>query len=779
MKAGVRFGTKAATLECLAPRLTSARVLPMLRFAVEEWRVSRAAVLKRLQACRWSAQAVIVRSSAALEDAGGSSMAGRFLSVPDVAGKAELCEAVEKVIRSYGPEGRGDEVFVQPMIKRAVLSGVAFSREPSSGAPYAVINYDDRSGATDSVTSGLGENLRTMYWYRDAPVPPPKPLDAVAALLAELEALLDCDAIDLEFAVTREDGLVLLQVRQLTSEALAVAVSERHRETLAQIRANLEARFGPHPYLHGTRTVFGVMPDWNPAEIIGVRPRPLALSLYKELVTDSIWAYQRDNYGYRNLRSFPLLVSFAGLPYIDVRVSFNSFIPADVRPELSERLVNYYIASLIDSPSHHDKVEFEIIFSCYTLDLPQRLEALAQHGFAPHERAELEASLRRLTNRIIHGEKGLWRGDIERIQQLDRRRITILHSRLDHVAKIYWLLEDCKRYGTLPFAGLARAGFIAVQLLKSLVSTGVFTAADYENFMTGIDTVGSRMGRDLRALGRAEFLERYGHLRPGTYNILSPRYDEAPDLYFDWPAIRPAEAPQQDPFTLSLEQLRRAKQQLGEHGLEHDALGLFDFIKAAIEGREHAKFVFTRSLSDALRLLKQLGEAHGLTADEMSLTDVACIRQLCASSDDVAQVLRASAAQGARNYTLTQQIILPPLVTTPEDAWGFHLPPSEPNYVTMKSARGPVRVISESAEGDLRGAILMIPSADPGYDWIFARGIAGFITMFGGVNSHMAIRAGELGIPAVVGAGKVLYEAWSGAGILEVDCPSRQVRKIR
>ena len=43
---------------------------------------------------------------------------------------------------------------------------------------------------------------------------------------------------------------------------------------------------------------------------------------------------------------------------------------------------------------------------------------------------------------------------------------------IDKISRIYWLLEDCKRYGTLPFAGLARAGFIAVQLLRSLVAVG-------------------------------------------------------------------------------------------------------------------------------------------------------------------------------------------------------------------------------------------------------------------------------------------------------------------
>ena len=86
----------------------------------------------------------------------------------------------------------------------------------------------------------------------------------------------------------------------------------------------------PHPFLYGNRAIYGVMPDWNPAEIVGIKPHTLALSLYREIITDAIWAYQRDNYGYRNLRSFPLLVELEGMPYIDIRVSFNSFIPASL-----------------------------------------------------------------------------------------------------------------------------------------------------------------------------------------------------------------------------------------------------------------------------------------------------------------------------------------------------------------------------------------------------------------------------------------------------------------
>ena len=43
------------------------------------------------------------------------------------------------------------------------------------------------------------------------------------------------------------------------------------------------------------------MPDWDPAEIIGTKPRPLALSMYRELITDHVWSKNRTNYGYKNV----------------------------------------------------------------------------------------------------------------------------------------------------------------------------------------------------------------------------------------------------------------------------------------------------------------------------------------------------------------------------------------------------------------------------------------------------------------------------------------------
>jgi glutamine kinase len=532
----------------------------------------------------------------------------------------------------------------------------------------------------------------------------------------------------------------------------------------------------PHPYLHGKRSVYGVMPDWNPAEIIGLKPRPLALSLYRELITDSIWAYQRDNYGYKNLRSFPLLVSFHGLPYIDVRVSFNSFIPRDMKPELAERLANYYIERLLAQPTLHDKVEFEIIFSCYTLDLPERLQALAQHGFSGDDISDITGLLRNLTNKIINNEDGLWRRDREKVDKLVARLPTIRDASIDKISRVYWLLEDCKRYGTLPFAGLARAGFIATQFLNSLEATGVLDKAGHAAFMSDLETVGSEIGRDFAHLSKEDFLARYGHLRPGTYDILSPRYDEAPDLYFDWSTRRQRHSTPSR-FLLSVGQLRLIERLLKEHGIDHDILSLIDFIKGGIEGREYAKFVFTRSLSDALSLIKQIGEENGLSTDDCSFLDIAVIRSIYTESGCVRSRLKASVAEGRRRYELTRRLVLPPLISAPEDASAFHLPSIHPNFITKQCVTAPVSTIDDSPE-ELKDTILFVPSADPGFDWIFSRGIAGFVTQFGGVNSHMAIRAKELAMPAVIGAGETLFGHWKRADTICLDCGNQQVQVI-
>lgn len=764
------FATKAQTLQAVGPVLRTARVPESCHFTVEEWNRAPSSVLAGLAEQDWSDGPLIVRSSALGEDCAAGSRAGAYLSVAGI-GLQQLPQAIAAVIEAYGKDQRvpqgGDRVLVQPLLAEVVLSGVAFTRDPGTGAPYLVVNACE-GGNTAAITGGT-HGGQCFYHVPGAADPAHPVLPRLAQLARELSVLCETDALDIEFALTADGVLWLLQVRPLLLKVPAID-GDRHRLLLDAVAAKVEQAVRPHPFLNGSRTVFGIMPDWNPAEIIGIRPTPLALSLYRDLVTDSIWAYQRHNYGYKNLRSFPLLHHFHGLPYIDVRVSFNSFVPRTVDDDLAARLVDYYIGRLTERPALHDKVEFEIVLSAYAFDIDARMAELASHGFSAKDCDALGQALRQLTNRIINRTSGLWQSDSEKLDILEVRRRTILDSHMPPVAKIYWLLEDCKRYGTLPFAGLARAGFVAVQLLRSLCAVGVFSQADYDAFMATLDTIGSQIARDSVDMSHTGFLAKYGHLRPGTYDIRAPRYDEAPQLFGTGGTEA---APPRPTFALSLGQMRDIETMLGAHGLDNDVVGLFNFLQAAIEGRERAKFIFTRNLSDALMLLSQFGQDLGFGRDDLAYVNIDVIRDLHASCADPRAVLADSIATGRRRYEETCSLVLPALITRPEDVRSFRQLETEPNFITLGTVTAPV---ADMARPDsLNGAIVCIPSADPGYDWIFSHGIAGLITAYGGANSHMAIRANELGIPAVIGAGETLYQRWSRTRLLRMDCANRLV----
>ncbi len=785
----IRLGTKAETLCRMQNRLNQASVLPIVYFTVKEWHHEPDRYWKQ---CRelWKHIRVIVRSSAINEDTQEGSQAGKFESVADVAldNRQEFDKAVETVINSYTDDNETDQILVQPMIENVKSCGVAFTLDPNTMGNYYVINYDE-SGSTSSITSGNGQNNKLLYIFKGIETEVrPDYINRLCMTLKELEILFGQKNLDVEFALTNEAGndkLYILQVRALCITGQP-ADYQTQCDVLKRIDAKIKSDACSKPYLCGNRNIYGVMPDWNPAEMIGIRPKALALSLYREMITDSVWAYQRDNYGYRNLRSFPLMVDFGGLPYIDVRVSFNSFVPAGLDESISDKLVNYYLERLAREPAKHDKVEFDIVFSCFTLDLPERIGILAEYGFTQDEIQAIIRELRALTNKIINSETGLWRKDYEKIGILESRYHTITESSMGEVEKIYWLIEDCKRYGTLPFAGLARGAFIAVQLLESMVKKGVLSKEDYQNFMNDVNTVSSNLKRDFAVMSREEFLKKYGHLRPGTYDINSMRYDEAPDLYFNW-GNRLNDSKDSDvednlikKFRLSIDQMHCLKNMLEESGLNNDILGLMDFIKTVIEGREYGKFIFTRSLSKVIQMIGDLGGKYGLTREDCAYLDIQAVKSLYSSAQDVRSVLSKSIDEGKKIHKITMTLVLPPVIIDAGDVWKFYYPDTEPNFITMKRVEGET-VVLDGGIGleDITDKIVLTVSADPGYDWIFSHHIKGFVTMYGGANSHMAIRAGELEIPAVIGVGEKQYERYQKAERLEIDAMARTIRILQ
>ena len=82
-----RFGTKAETLERLAPRLKHVLLCDQIIITIAEWLKSKDGVTERILA-HFPNQPLAIRSSTTLEDGAETSNAGRFESVTNVASQA-------------------------------------------------------------------------------------------------------------------------------------------------------------------------------------------------------------------------------------------------------------------------------------------------------------------------------------------------------------------------------------------------------------------------------------------------------------------------------------------------------------------------------------------------------------------------------------------------------------------------------------------------------------------------------------------------------------------
>ena len=196
-------------------------------------------------------------------------------------------------------------------------------------------------------------------------------------------------------------------------------------------------------------------------------------------------------------------------------------------------------------------------------------------------------------------------------------------------------------------------------------------------------------------------------------------------------------------------------------------------MQSGIELRELAKFHFTRNLSDALALITELGDKLGLSQDDLAYSDIGCFKEMHVAGINSKELLLRSIEQGKSRYAETLKLTLPPVISSPEDIWTFKWPDSLPNFITQKQITA--KVVDYNNNVEIADKIVCIPNADPGYDWLFSHSISGLITAWGGSNSHMAIRASEMGIPAVIGAGENNYKIWSEAKLLYLDCAGRRV----
>ena len=358
------------------------------------------------------------------------------------------------------------------------------------------------------------------------------------------------------------------------------------------------------------------MPDWNPAEIIGIKPKPLALSLYQELITDHVWAENRKLYGYKDLSQFHLMTTFYGTPFIDVRVDFNSWIPEKIDKPVSEKIINFYLDKFKHNNEFHDKVEFEILFTSYNLSTEKRLKKKLKNILNKKEEQVFINNLKNINKIALVQQKQ----DLNLVKELVVRQKKIMSSNLYYIDKIYWLIEDCKKFGTLPFAGLARCGFISTEILNSFVDEKIISHNEKLMFLATIRTITSEMNDDLRYQNKKTFIKKYGHLRPGTYEITSNNYKTNFNLYFG--NTKKNYKTNNKSFKFSTKQKVKIENFIKKTKIYNNFDELINFIKNSIKYRELSKFIFSKSIDLIFENLEKFGKKYDIPKKELSYLDI-------------------------------------------------------------------------------------------------------------------------------------------------------------
>ncbi len=761
----MKINSKARTLKNL--NIDGVNVPKLKIYSSKSFILNKNNILKDIK--RKFKSTIAIRSSSYDEDQPNKSNAGKYRSFLNVNSKNqnEVKNRIEEVIKSYEKKKRNSEFFIQQMVKNIRISGVVLTRELESYLPCYNINYYIGKDSS-AVTSGKSGS-RNIIYIENKKYKLNSKFEKLVTIIKKIKKKTKESDLDVEFAIDKNEKIFVLQVRKLVKKSINKDLNPKI--LFPKLEKKINKLKQKHYSLVGNTTFFGVMPDWNPAEIIGIKPRPLALSMYQELITNHVWSENRKIYGYKDLSQFHLMTTFYGTPFIDVRIDFNSWLPSTLPTSLSKKIVNFYLKTFKEKKYLHDKVEFEILLTCYTLNTEKKISDRFKNLLNKKEKKVLINCLREINskaNQQMYKEYNL-------ISKLIGKQNNINNSSLYYLDKIYWLIEDCKKYGTLPFAGLARCAFIATEILNSFVEEKILSNNEKIHFLSSIKTITTEMNEDLHKNSKF-FLKKYGHLRPGTYEITSLNYKENFKNYFG-EINHKRKINKNNKFYFNKIQKNKINKFLKASKIYKNFDELISFIKKSIKYREYSKFIFTKSIDLVFENIEKFGKKFNISRDQMSYININNLLDLYFNYSNIKPIekIKKEILLNKKEYLSNKNINLPDVITSGKDLFIQIINDPKINFISNKTISSKILDFKKINLRSKVDGIICIENADPGYDFLFSKNIKGLITKYGGQNSHMAIRCAELNLPALIGVGEKVYNKILENKYIKIDCNLKKI----
>lgn len=677
-----------------------------------------------------------VRSSAFGEDSEEMSFAGQnqtFLNVKDLDGLKCAVEGCFKSVnrdasKSYRQFFMGEKkevpmnVVLQVMVD-ARYAGVYFSVNPTHAEDGAILEYVE--GLGESLVSGQVNPYRIFKKNKEVEGPLSREvLNKVFELGEAVEQKL-AQKIDMEWAIDDTSKVFLLQARPITS-----ARSEKNQQALLQEEQERIRKTYPAETWWDGQTF---------AEWTG-QPSRLTYEVWKRaFAPGGAFDEALHELGYLGFTN----KSYSPHDSIMDRLFGRAFINMSKMVPLYFGPIPYRIEPL---PHPHLKFKWYKINATGIVNTPRSIWRMLRVGWnmSTQRRGWIEKSRKELVDfkhKMQRPQGGSLYADWK-----DADLLNLWQKEITNFSRVglKW---------PLVLVVLIEATHQSLRAVLSSVVGKEKVEGQLQHWMgAGLKTATYEMnryfGRALEEpLKREFFFSRFGHRGPGELDLSHPRWEELGDLAFSGGKSRESITHADFDVEAEIHSLKTFKESV--------LLEEWRLLKELLELREQWKMEILRPYAHVRYMSLEIGKRSGIGNDVFHLT-VEEVEALATGQGSLDE-MRTKVRQRKEELEAWQSVYLPDILrleevdeclNNKEMALGsLHGVPLSHGIV-----KGTVRVVNDPTEVDLsdwpEDTILVAPATDPGWTPLFTRS-RGVIVERGGILSHCAILARELGLPSI------------------------------
>ncbi len=720
---------------------------------------------------------IVVRSSFSTEDNFESSSAGKYLSVLNISVKDKdlIKKSISNVIKSSDKKIilNKEHIIVQRQTTDSAISGVIFTKDINTNSHYYLINYTMGSNTT-LVTSGQNSKLIKIRKSIDIKKIN-KPWKQLIIAIKEIEKKLTSSPLDIEFSINSKNQVKIFQIRPIVFNL------NNYQITIDKFNKLINKNINKYNDLKKLQrlTLFSDMAFWNPSELIGEYPRELSKSLFEYLITDINWSKSLQRIGYSKVNE-NLGYRFGNKFYINLENSFKGLLLNNIEEKIKKSLVESYKKKLIKNNSLHDKIEFEIVNSCWNFSLYNDLESNLKKNF---HKAIIDKTYKKIKfhslkiiNNISNEKSNFLKIEKAFIKNYEIK-IKKFYKEKSFISKIKildQLLSGTKSEISKVFCVSARYGFISLSIIKSAMREKIISPDEYNILTSNIETIASQFQRDVHLfksnkISKKIFLKKYSHMRPNMFDIESRNFDI--DLLSKNFVLN-----KKYTHKNSILKIKIFKKMFLNENI--DPIKFQKFYEISIQLREKYKFVLSKYINKLLLMIENILEEK-FTNKEIANIDLNYLVHFKNNNlnyNDFIKLIKNQINLANQKYNENENIHLPSVIKNNNDFNIIRSSDTKPNFITNKKVLKKFKYLKQYKNVNLDDKIILIDSADPGFDWIFTFKIKGLITKFGGAASHMAIRCAEFQIPAAIGCGEIIFNELLKQKRILLDCNKNYIK---